>query len=448
MPLALSILLLAACAAEPAPPEHVTPDEALRLRAALAVLGAEQATATCPRAVLRGRAEPGSGEAAVAAVAEGRDAAQCLALVAEQRTALDDALFVPFEDLPTAWPHRNPWQTLRTITRGQPAPNVVERVAAACAPLVEQLHAAVAHQDVCSPYRPGIAREEPRRLPDVALAITATAVQRWIAEDDPAAARALLDGLRLMDDVERGGARIEAQVLAVRARTPLVAGLEGLLDRAEPLGASLARSIEAEVATLVASHPPMADSLRGLWASLLLDLPLPRRGGDDALLPFVGLHLIAGLVQTVCSAEAPVQRCADELSQVDGRLAELTRLDGRNGALAESMVSFVGPYPQHVRQRALRDAALPGLRTAATWRRVIEETGECPSGDAFDAQPLRSARRDPVKDGILAVTRFPAGRYLVHIEGWPDGPDLEDAPPGVVLSCPVTRILALDDDGD
>lgn len=430
-----------ACREDPAPPERVTPTEAQRLRAAIARLRAAQEAMRCPRPVLRGRPLPGSGEVALAAVAEGREHARCLDTVDAGREALEAALFLTFEGLPAGWPRRNPWLTLRP-SDASAVPPAIEAVAAVCAPLVEDVREAVRYQDACSPYRPGRARPAPARLESLALALAASARHRWAAEDDRAAAEILLDGLRLLDDLARGGARIEVQAAAVRARTPLAVTLEGLLDRPAPLGPSLPRQIEAELATLAATRPSPSASLRGLWASLLLDIDLPGTDlPDDALLPIAGLHLLAEQVATACPADAPAHRCVAALREADARLGELTRLDGRSGALAESMVTFVGPYADHLRQRALRDVVVPGLRTLATWRRVVEATGDCPRLDAFDVEPLRSARRDPFKDGLLKVVPHAEDRFLVSIDGWPDGDDLETAPPGVVLQCPVTRAL-------
>ncbi len=430
-----------ACRDEPASPERVTSTEAQRLRAAIARLRAAQDAMRCPRPVLRGQPLPGSGEQALAAVADGATHGRCLDTVEAGREALEAALFLPFEALPTGWPRRNPWLTLRP-SDASAAPPAIEAVAAVCAPLVEDVREAVRFQDACSPYRPGRDRAAPARLEALALALAASARHRWAAEDDRAAAEILLDGLRLLDDLARGGARIEVQAAAVRARTPLVVTLEGLLDRPAPLGPSLPRQIEAELATLAATRPSPAASLRGLWASLLLDIELPDPSlPDDALLPIAGLHLLAEQVEVACPPDAPARRCAESLREADARLGELTRLDGRSGALAESMVTFVGPYADHVRQRALRDVVVPGLRTLATWRRVVEATGDCPRLDAFDVEPLRSARRDPFKDGLLKVLPYPEDRFLVSIDGWPDGDDLETAPPGVVLRCPVMRGL-------
>lgn len=283
----------------------VTPQELEELRATFA---AELAAlpASCPREVLRGQATPGSGEAALLEAVTIMQAAPC-----------DDAF--SGDDPPT------------------------DEVVNACMPAIAAARRAVAHEDLCSPWRPGL-RGTPGLRPMLHLGkLIARVARQQLSADQPAdAVSLLLDGVRLSQDLSRGRTSLIVAMVGAAITKSLVEPLTQAVAAAPP---DVARRALAEVEALQETEPTYHGVLQGeiLTTQLMNIVPAlegpgwtpPGGWGDqppptfddpddtqtltgdirvDMALTWLAYREIADGVLAACPASADLAACASGLS--------------------------------------------------------------------------------------------------------------------------------------
>lgn len=457
----------AAAPAAGAEPRWVPDDELAAWRLEAETEADANRTRRCPRPPLRGAPLPGPADDDLAAFVEPPDdLAECVDTVEAVRTELQQ-LHHPVGEPPHGLPRRVPgwWRAL-----DDPAPPVdaARQVVRACSALPARLHRAVSHEDACSPYTPG-RRRVPALLPPVRLAQALEVLARdALAADRPEQAADLaLDALRLGQDLRRGPVSWLVAIVSLVFTETAAGALEATLDRPTPLPAGLADRVAAELEALAASEPhPSAwidgDALRTALQELLPVLaesgweppggrdvgrerPAPllvARGlapRDQAALAWDGLRRIRDAFRAACPPESPARTCVDGLLEAGRNLGAAAR-NPQDLALLEAELRDAGADERNVAALRERVAAmiagagapllarstprllaaplwLAELRLLAAFRRLADDTGTCPTLDAFAHPPLAAARLDPTTGGPLAVAAGPEpGVYLVRAE--------------------------------
>jgi hypothetical protein len=211
-----------------------------RIEARLVARGRIWTDRRCPRPILRGRATPGSGAAALAALAAGPDLARCATAVQEPRR-----------------PGR-------------------DRLLETCAPVLDAARGVVRHAEVCSPWLPGVLGDpEGGGLLDV----LGRAQVLLAGRDGRDTLWDALDMVRLQQDALRGGGSARWAPRAVHAfrlhQEPLIRRLlEG-----RTLGAdALAQAADA-LGVLVGSEPSPGDLVEAWTYRLFVQEWQPRLHG-------------------------------------------------------------------------------------------------------------------------------------------------------------------------
>jgi hypothetical protein len=218
----------------------------------------------CRRPVLRGEGEPGDGEAEARALTEpSGEIRRCIDVVSKQGDEIDALLFEGSR--PAGFPDRlvgYPGLGRAFPSGGAEEKKLVARVSAACRKLPEKVRSVVAHQNVCSPYLPG----KPGRLrPEVAVALgraIALTARARAKRSTLAAARLILDGLRLSQDLDRGGTAWKTSLAANAMAAYLGASFEWLANT-RPLGRKTITKLGREVDELQKTEPTVVSHLHG-----------------------------------------------------------------------------------------------------------------------------------------------------------------------------------------
>lgn len=408
----------------------------------------------CPRPVLRGEAAPGDAGDELRAVLGGApETRSCLERLADGRNIED--LWRPEEDLPAAVRRRAGAAPRPLRTAPERAPELRETVAA-CAALYDRLQRAVAHAEACGPWRPGLACPD-SYLPRFRLA-QAVAAGAWfrLAEGKRREGLELaLDGLRLLQDVERGGAAWIDAAMGAGASLPLAAVVESGLTAAADDPGTLDEVIR-EIGILIETEPHPSELLEGeyLHGVLLVADPAvlgPKRAPqgtscdrpppaaapsdpdarDSAALTWLTLDRMVEAWRGACATDALPLDCRDGLERlhaawreqlVQGPARFLQDLlerpmvvppgsDLRDRILRALLGAEVSPG-RWVTVQGRRRFLLAALRLQAAWLRQAAGAGACPGLESFEVEPLASLRRDPFSNRPIVVEPDGEGGFV------------------------------------
>jgi hypothetical protein len=416
------------------------------------------ASKSCPRPVLRGEPLPGKAAEDIIAVVEAQGEADPCDKAFEH---MEEIFLLEYctdnsgaaED---GFPRRRlcaipPWRP----ARGSLNRDVFDRDCAQCAPVLESLARAVAHEDACSPYLPGVrgvVGGYGERLPRLASLIASSALDAAAEGKMQKAAESLLDLIRFSQDFRRGGTSMIEPMTAAHVSPAAISALEQLLDRNEPLGAPLLAQIDGELAALLASEPHLSESLEGFTATTALYTILPMvlgprwtppgktvgelrrpagRDTHDGGHYLVDLHMARLAHRESCGPEDSYLACAEKMQALAARVAALVQVDRKdprgwldwlhNPTTApprwhgpwELAVLTLDDYIDDVREHGQTQFYLGALRLLAKYRALAEETKTCPWIEAFDRTELADARIDPYSGKPLRVQEIGVGRFVV-----------------------------------
>lgn len=312
--------------------------------------------------------------------------------------------------------------------------------AAHCTTLPKRVQAAVAHEDACSPYLLGRG-PPPRSLLPYMLATRGLAAigERWIEDDRRMdALRLWLDGVRLGQDLARGGSTWIEALIAQTGTQHLIEPLHAALDAEELSTAELA-SLAEEIDRLIAAEPHprthlLADRFHGLIYFIVpslkddweppggwpRDIPAPEPGSpDDQRMLLVAWRATEELAQAqakACPAESTVTECLRGLDELTERLVEDGKHDlsdiaeviadpasGSEALIAAKVKAMAAPgFAKYIKRASQRRVALHALRLHVT----VRSASRCPSPEALDLEVagLGAAFEAELEDGMLVLT--------------------------------------------
>jgi hypothetical protein len=496
----LPVLLLGASAvacrksAAPAPtPTPLVSDEDLRhLKLELEVRVKHAGARRCPRPVLRGTELPGPAAPELTALLGGTpETRACLERLADGRNIAD--LWLLDEHVPAAIRDRDGPTPRPLATVAERAPEL-RATAAACEPLYTGLQATVAHLDACSPWRPGLACAD-SHLPRLHFG-QAVAAGAWFRLADGKLREGLelaLDGLRLLQDLERGGTQWIDAATGAAATLPLVAVLEAGLTAAaaEP---ELLADIGAQLGLLLAGEPLPAELLAGESLGGMVTAADPAALGTDAApavvrcrtaevpaapgpagttapgpardvqaLAWLTLGRMAEQWQNACGdPAAPPLACRDGLDrlyqdwreqarrspdeflrQLLGRAVVADGADEGRHRLVETLLAPGADPARWIAAQGRRRFLLAALRLQAAWQRQAAAAGSCPAAAAFDAAPLAELRADPFSGRPIKVDSDGEGGFVFRPPvGLVVGTSAESKDVAVRAACPPPVVVA------
>lgn len=479
-----------------AAPEQARARELKRLRDRYARAVADNRERSCPRPVLRGEPLPGSAAADMRAVLEGdAETRPCLELLdglAEKEPGWAGAIL--HDGLPQTQPALVRCAAYaRRPGAAAAGAETVERVVAACAPLVDRLRRAVGHGDACSPYRPGLecADDLLVRL-RVARVVALTAHRLLAAGERRAAAELLLDGLRFGQDLTRGGACMLDAAMGVAMAEALVPVLELVLVMDDGADPALWLQLQRELERLAASEPPPAALLRGEYETVLLEVFKPQliegpaglRGGvcihdrsaladaglpaaaappaahseplSDPLLVWMAYDRAYRFAREACDPKQPPRACVEGLKRILARAGTLRRRDpaaylkkrigyllppGRAAAWAEradALAAQLEPeraWREMLSRYSRRHFYYAALRAAAAWLNTAAAMGRCPQ--LSDLQlPAVAAQLTNAYDGSRVEAIELASGHFALLRRPHAGQDTDQSRrPAVVVRC-------------
>jgi hypothetical protein len=436
----LSFLLLPGPAAgadeTPQGPALVTPEEVAAVEARVMARVDAYRVASCRRPVLRGTPAEGSGTEAVRGIAEGGPLHQrCHAFLDANAEGLPSTDFDAF------------------IASGAGvAPDLAAALPEGCGELPAAIRDAVGHEDVCSPWRPGV-RGNPSFLPILRTSKAAVILGRlgYTPADCLPELRVALDRIRYDQDIVRGGGTLIAAMVSVASTVRYqVPWIRWLLDRGDLDAAQLTEVIDS-LGILLETEPSIGGIIEadGTWSFLQMILPtvkgsgwVPPGGWDrdhqpsaagapespygsqhfidpatDAALVVVAMEEIQRTQDAACPADALPLACIDGLRRYG---EEARRRDG-NGAVLRAIKVLAAPDPRAAVRRwvvdilmgvgspafaryaekyALRSFQLATLRLQAAMLREWRRTGGCGVPRGPGAGPLVA---DPIFRGPLEV---------------------------------------------
>ncbi|MBN1774696.1 MAG: hypothetical protein JXB32_25770 [Deltaproteobacteria bacterium] len=450
---------------------------------------AEARARRCSRPVLRGEAVPGDAGAALREVLGGvPETRACLERLADGRNIED--LWRLDEDLPAAIRDRDGSTPRPLDTAAERAPELRETVAA-CAGLYERLQRAVAHAEACGPWRQGLGCVE-SYLPRLRLG-QAVAAGAWFRLAEGKLREGLelaLDGLRLLQDLERGGAAwIDAAIgaAATLALAPVVeAGLTAAAGDAELLDEAV-RQLGVLLETEAHPRELLAGEYLGgvlfaadpavLGAAAVPDglrcrvpdygegrvLRGPTVGADvrdDFALNWLALDRMFDGWQGACPAGSLPLDCREGLERLyegwrerASRNPETFLKDLLGQAVATDphakfraqvldVLLGVGSSPgRWVTTHGRRRFLLGALRLQAAWLRQAGGTGACPGVEAFEVGPLAALRTDPFAGRPIVVHPDGAGGFVFRpAESLVVGTSAESRDVAVWAACPKAAV--------
>ena len=415
------------------------------------------ATKSCPRPVLRGTPLPGKAAEDIIAVVEtrGEDDTCASALSSlDERWVLEHCA-----DNSGAAEDGFPRRRLCAISpkefaAGSWALEDFESRRARCQSTLDALHRAVAHEDACSPYLPGVRKVEDygkkyRRLTSL---IVMTALKNDRAGETQKSVESLLDLLRFNQDLHRGGTSLAEVEVAREVSTAAISALERLLDRPEPLGAPLLAQIDKELAALIASAPLPYEFLVGDTASSALYDALPMTLGPRWSPPgkrigalsgpsfysettgrrwLVALRGVKLAFERACGPSDSNRACAQRMEALAAEARDRFPAEQKSirqwldwirdpksapptGHTPLSLFVVAGEdYSSCIREHGQTQFYLGALRLLARYRALAEETSSCPGIEAFDRTDFSDARIDPYSGEPLRVEAVGPGRFVV-----------------------------------
>ncbi len=431
----------------------VTPAEVAAVEARVLARVEAYRAASCLRPVLRGAPAKGSGTEAVQEIGEGAPPWQrCISFLEAEA-----------EGLAT----ESSFETYLETGEGVTA-ELAAALEEACGDLAAGVRAAVAHEEVCSPWRPGV-RGNPAFVPLMRTSKAAVILGRtgYTSADALGPAREALDRMRFDQDVIRGGGTLIAAMIStastVRNQAPW---LRWILDRGDLSEAGLTEVVDS-LGVLLSTEPPIGAVIEadGYWSFLQLILPpvkgkdwVPPGGWDfdykprtddieetgfstrsfidpktDAALMVVAMDEIQKTHAAACPVDASVLACMDGLR----RYGEAQRRRDGNGTILRAIKVLGSPDPRmavrrwivdvlsgmatpsfgrYVEKYAVRSFTLAALRIHAAVLRAWRSRGACETdltGEGWEAYVA-----DPIFDGPLRITRDPAtAEWLVRAAG-------------------------------
>jgi hypothetical protein len=420
------------------------------------------ASKSCPRPVLRGSPLPGKAEEDIVAVVEDSSGTDpCSSMLRGMAEALepssDDFFCEDWGSSEDGFPPRRLCDTSparRADGYGTWWSGFAER-RAQCAPAMESLARAVAHEDACSPYLPGVRSVmdgHDERFPSLASLIVMTALKTADEGRTQQAAESLLDLVRFSQDLHRGGTSTEEVEIAKEVSSAAISALERVLDRTEPLGAPLLAQIDKELAVLIASAPLPSEFLVGGTASSALYGALPmtlgprwsppgKRIGEPSGPSFYSektgrqwLVALRGLKLAFERACGPTDSNWKCVQRMEALAAEASDRYPKERKSVRQWLDWIrdpksapptgytplslfvvagGDYANRVREHGQTQFYLGALRLLAKYRALAEETQSCPGLEAFDRPDFADARIDPYSGKPLRVQEIGAGRFIV-----------------------------------
>ena len=445
----------------PSMPALVTPEEVAGVEKRLMDRVENNRERRCPRPVLGGASVPGSGRELVAAVVEGDALASPCAIRAE---VLRDLLT---REAIAEW-RRDP----------SSIPPAVQQGLHACEAVSARVVEAVTHEDVCSPYRPGV-RPAPALLGFVRrskLAILGVRVRH-----DPAhpldTITALLAWAQLTQDLQRGGGTLLPTLVGVASfQGEVVPTLRWALEEGG-LDAGVLRRVASDLGDLLDSEPSLGPALTGDPDTMLLQVVLPALKGSGyvppggwedgygpapggaSVRPLVGAtYLVSPQVEQgllavafdeigrqereACPEAGTVLACRTRLS--DLAVSRAARVKGlstwRLGLrilvsgdmvreireiVIDILASIALPaFHKYIDRIAERAFSLAALRIHALVLAASIADGGCPAPEELTGAAWEPVLRDPVFGGQLGVERIDGG-YAITPASWfearPDG---------------------------
>ena len=423
-------------------------------------------------AVLRGGPTSGSGEAALARLVEGAALAECAVAVAAVERGRPGRY--------DAW-----WDAFFATGRGV-SPALRDRLEGACGAALREVLSVVQHDDVCSPWRPGV-RADPGTQGAVLDLSTARVLLGRTGYDPKAAlqeVREALDWIRFQQDVLRGGGdRAWAAQAVQQLRTLQGPWIRWLLERGDLDGDALSEVVDA-LGLLLDTEPSPGTLVAAVTYRLFVQEWQPRlhglfwippggwdpghpqrwhwdngsaHVGEDSekaiLLLALEQHLEA--LGVACPEGARRGDCLRGLYELvsgdhgagEGGVSRLRRAvlgTDPEGVFLEWFVDItLGEMNRQawslvldVEGLSFRSLRLAQLRLHAAFLRTWRRTGRCPSEGELDAAAWGPLLEDPVFGGALDLSHGlgdhwvirPRGRFSdVRIDAW--GPDY-------VFSCP------------
>ncbi|MFH1530998.1 MAG: hypothetical protein ABIK09_09735 [Pseudomonadota bacterium] len=444
----IGLLLLGTLAAPPAAGEDptpvsalVTPEEVAAVEARVMQRIAEYRAVRCVRPVLRGDPTPGSGAEGLAAFGADAPALQgCFSFSEENGEAISPKDLVAF------------------LETGEGLPvDLTEALRSECGGVSAAVSAAVAHGDVCSPWRPGI-KGIPAFLPFIRTSKIAVILGRtaYTSADTLPLARAALDRIRFDQDTFRGGGTLIAAMVGTASTIAYqVPWLRWLLDQASLDEAALSEIVDS-LGVLLATEPPVGEIIEadGYWGFLQLILPVlkgsdwtPPGGWDhdhvsapedgagapfgtrsfidartDAAILLVAMDEIQRAQTAACPLDATPLACIDglrkhseemqrrlEVSKIIRAIRVLGSPDARTALrqwIVDILMGVATPaFEKYVEKYSLRAIRIAALRVHAAVLREWSATGAC--REDFSGGEWAGIIKDPIFDGDLGVTRDP-----------------------------------------
>ncbi|MBM4370788.1 MAG: hypothetical protein FJ098_03995 [Deltaproteobacteria bacterium] len=425
---------------------------------------------SCPRPVLRGEALPGSGSDAAAALI---DPAGSLGPCLEVLEGSSEALTI------------DDWKDFLREGQG-PGEEALTALRAACGGIGPAVSAAVAHGDLCSPWRPGV-RGTPLFMPLLRLSKAAVILGRtgYRAAEAPRLLREALDRVRLDQDSGRGGGTLISSMIGVASTQIQVPWIAWILEQAD-LDEAATEAAFRELGILLDSVPPFGRIILadGFW--MLLQVVLPMRhgpdwvppGGFDAdrpesgdptadLLPareFLDRHAEVALLMVAtdralrgfaeaCPGEADLPSCASGLRawaekvfaannvSYAVRLIRLAASKDMKATVADWIVDILlgistASYDRYVARYAEVPLTLAALRIQAATLQSYRRDKVCPRADSMTGPDWDELLRDPVFGGRLSVQEIAPREYGVHPAAWFRDLGEEKAPWRYAFRCP------------
>lgn len=402
------------------------------------VIGAAQENAQrqCPRPTLRGEATPGSGEEALRALVQ-IDGAQhtCFNALADTKDQARALLKAPDEAALSA-----------------PLTPELETAAAACAMLPEKIAAAAAYGALCNPFMFGRA-DEPKDLKGVLYLGYGAALQArmlYRSGKPMEGARLLLDTLRLLHDLRRGGSTLVVDVMTATALGPVLAEATKIFDSPQLSAAELA-TLGKELAQLQQTQPGFTgalahDLMDTVYRTGLRDVQpadwrpegahppppssrhLTPEDRESSWLALMAVEESVLALEKMCPKGAPLPDCLKALARWDEIYVEVGKAQDEaalsQGDVPRSLVALrreqlqilhnVGTpdFSNLLRRAATHDAALQALRLQVATHAAAGGGGRCPDLAALDQAPLRALRSVKALGETLALTERDDGRWF------------------------------------
>ena len=463
-----ALLLCAAACGEKEPPVFEDPlddlafeEQAKEAAHEFLAIAKANATKSCPRPVLRGTPLPGKATDDIIAVAETMETADACSAALDDECALEllDSYFVGGRSQYDGFPRRM-LGTVAPLDDGVKRAPITDLLNV-CAPELAHIEKAVAHEDACSPYLPGVRRVDDHvKYLDLGKLVASSAIERTRAGETREAVESLLDLIRFGQDFHRGGAPAVEAVLPSTASATAISTIEWILNRPEPLGAPLLSQIDRELAMLVESEPHPSEFLYGENVAEALLLALPSFFGSNWSPPgkvvaepsetedscatdnltarklLVSLHKVRLAYAKSCKRDAPAVACHFRIEQLEERMHR-SSWEGRNsparwldwitdpkagppnGENPFTLATYhVGAYNGYVQRHGVTRFYLGALRLLTRYRARVEETSVCPGIEAFDLPSFAEARTDPYTSFPLRVSKVGKGRFLIKSEGY------------------------------